>query len=107
MLAHTLCALAKGTGMEWDIDRELIALDTCLADFEHPLSLAVRKRALALATGIVAGAPVPDRAAVATRLELTLRRHGITEGCHLPPEAPSPPSYRRSSASREGRTSAR
>lgn len=80
----------KGTAMEWDIDRELIALDTCLADFEHPLSLSVRTRALALAAGIVAGAPVADRSGVATRLERTLRRHGITECCHLPPEAPTP-----------------
>jgi hypothetical protein len=89
--------------MEWDIDRELIGLDTCLADFEHPVSAAVRKRALALAAGIVAGAPEHDRPGVALRLEITLSRHGITHRGEAAETAPDL-HQRRSTDLTEGRS---
>lgn len=75
----------RAEGVRWesavnmDIDRELIALDTCLADFVHPLHLSVQQRALAVAAGIIAGAPPADRFVVATRLEKVLVRHGLGE----------------------------
>lgn len=68
--------------MEMDIDRELIALDTCLADFKHPLQPSVQERAQAVAAGIIAGAPPAERFHVATRVEIVLLRHGLTDCCH-------------------------
>ncbi|MGH8077381.1 MAG: hypothetical protein ACREPE_08680 [Lysobacter sp.] len=73
--------------MEMDIERELIALDTCLADFKHPLSPSVRERALGVAAAIIAGASATDRFLVATRLEIVLLRHGLTDCCHTLLEA--------------------
>lgn len=67
------------SAVNMDIDRELIALDICLADFAHPLNLSVQQRALAVAAGIIAGAPPADRFLVATRLEKVLVRHGLEE----------------------------
>lgn len=67
------------SAVNMDIDRELIALDTCLADFAHPLNVSVQQRALGVAAGIIAGAPPADRFVVASRLEKVLLRHGLAE----------------------------
>lgn len=75
--AHIESIGSDGFAVKLDVGSELAAFELRLRDFKRPVSPVLRKRALEIATGIIARAPATERTDVNARLRTILRRHGM------------------------------